>query len=63
MQKNLRGSVISATKLEKNGVGRSKLRDEKTQVNLTEKDLCIVLTEINMVENNPRIGGTTQKQK
>ena len=34
---------------------RSKIRDEKTQANLTEEDLVAVVTEANMVErNNPK---------
>ena len=34
---------------------RSKIRDEKHQVNLTEEDLIAMVTEVNMVEgNNPK---------
>lgn len=36
----------------KSDVCRSKIKYEKTQVNVTEKNLCAVVIEVNMVENN-----------
>ena len=34
---------------------RGKIREEKTQENLTEEDIPVVVTEVNMVEiNNPK---------
>lgn len=38
----------------KSDVCRNKLNDEKVQVNLTEEDLCAVMTDVNMVESNPK---------
>lgn len=38
----------------KSDVCRNKLKNYKALVNLTEEDLCAVVTDVNMVESNPK---------